>query len=303
MVKRKNGYICKTNFIYVSMKKWLFLLALVFSVSVGAAEYKLWYDTPAQVWTEALPLGNGRLGAMVYGNPEVEQIQLNEETIWAGGPNNNANPDAKTWIPRIREAVNAGRYREAQDLAGTYVKSRTNQGMPYQSFGDLRIGFAGHGRYEDYYRELSLDSARVVVRYKVDGVTYTRETFTSFVDQVVVTHISADRPGHISFNAMFTSPQPDVVIASEGDAITLNGAGMKHEGLNGVIKFQGRATVRHNGGHLLSRDGVLSVENADEATIYVSIATNFNNYRDVSGDCAARANEYLAAALQKRLPR
>ncbi len=299
MVKRKNGYICKTNFIYVSMKKWLFLLALVFSVSVGAAEYKLWYDTPAQVWTEALPLGNGRLGAMVYGNPEVEQIQLNEETIWAGGPNNNANPDAKTWIPRIREAVNAGRYREAQDLAGTYVKSRTNQGMPYQSFGDLRIGFAGHGRYEDYYRELSLDSARVVVRYKVDGVTYTRETFTSFVDQVVVTHISADRPGHISFNAMFTSPQPDVVIASEGDAITLNGAGMKHEGLNGVIKFQGRATVRHKGGHLLSRDGVLSVENADEATIYVSIATNFNNYRDVSGDCAARANEYLAAALQK----
>lgn len=281
------------------MKKWLLAFAFVFPACVSATEYKLWYDAPARTWTEALPLGNGRLGAMVYGSPAVEQIQLNEETIWAGGPNNNANPDAKVWIPRIRESVNAGRYREAQDWAAMYVKSRTNQGMPYQPFGDLRISFPEHGHYEDYYRELSLDSARVIVRYKVDGVTYTRETFTSFPDQVIVTRITADRPARISFNALFTSPHPDVRIASDGDIITLNGLCMKHEGLNGVIEFQGRAAVVQEGGRLLSRDGVLSVENADEATIYISIATNFNDYKDTSGDCEARAAGYLSAAVEK----
>lgn len=264
-----------------------------------ATEYKLWYDTPAHVWTEALPLGNGRLGAMVYGNPAAEQIQLNEETIWAGGPNNNANPEAKEWIPRIRKLLEDGKYREAQDMAAAHVKSRTNQGMPYQPFGDLRIGFLGHGCYEDYYRELSLDSARVSVRYKVDGVTYTRETFALFPDQVIVTRITADRPGKVSFNATFTSPHPDAAVASDGKEITLTGVGSKHEGLNGKIEFQGRAMVKHKGGDLVSRDGVLSVENADEATIYVSIATNFNNYKDVSGDCAARASEYLTAVEGK----
>lgn len=283
------------------MKKLYLLLALVIFASADAAtaEYKLWYDAPAYVWTEALPLGNGRLGAMVYGNPVAEQIQLNEETIWAGGPNNNANPEAKAWIPRIRELVFEGKYREAQDLATAHVKSHTNQGMPYQPFGDLRIGFSGHGRYEDYYRELSLDSARVSVRYKVDGVTYTRETFTSFPDQVVVTRITADRPGQVSFHATFTSPHPDAVVASEGEAITLSGIGSRHEGSTGVIRFHGCAKVDRKGGTLLSRDGVLSVENADEATIYVSIGTNFKNYKDVSGDPVARATGYLAAVEGK----
>ncbi len=279
------------------MKKSCFLLAFVLFAGSGvaASEYKLWYDAPARVWTEALPLGNGRLGAMVYGNPAVEQIQLNEETIWAGGPNNNANPDAKAWIPRIRKLVEEGKYREAQDMATAHVKSATNQGMPYQPFGDLRIAFPGHARYEDYYRELSLDSACVSVRYKVDGVTYRRETFVSFPDQVVVTRISADRPGKVAFSALFTSPHADVAIASEDDEITLRGAGSKHEGLKGQIEFQGRARVEHKGGESVSRDGVLSVDHADEATIFVSIATNFNNYKDVSGDCTARASKYLTA--------
>ena len=148
-------------------------------------EYKLWYDCPAQVWTEALPLGNGRLGAMVYGTPGTEQIQLNEESIWAGRPNNNANPDALEYIPKVRELVFAGKYLEAQTLATEKVMAKTNSGMPYQSFGDLRIAFPGHTRYSNYYRELSLDSARAIVRYEVDGVQYQRETITSFTDQVV----------------------------------------------------------------------------------------------------------------------
>ncbi len=281
-------------------KSLIFAGVFVLSLNVSAGQvHKLWYDTPAQVWTEALPLGNGRLGAMVYGNPANEQIQLNEETIWAGRPNNNANPEAREWIPKIRKLVFEGRYREAQDMCTAHVKSATNQGMPYQPFGDLRISFPGHGRYDNYYRELSLDSARTVVRYSVDGVNYTRETFASFPDQVVITRITSDRPGSVTFNASLTTPHPDVMIASEGDEITLSGISSNHEGLKGKVEFQGRVTALPKGGRMTSRDGVITVENADEAVIYTSIATNFNNYKDITADEEARAKEYLHKAVAK----
>ena len=281
-------------------KSLIFAGVFVLSLNVSAGQvHKLWYDTPAQVWTEALPLGNGRLGAMVYGNPANEQIQLNEETIWAGRPNNNANPEAREWIPKIQKLVFEGRYREAQDMCTAHVKSATNQGMPYQPFGDLRISFPGHGRYDNYYRELSLDSARTVVRYSVDGVNYTRETFASFPDQVVITRITSDRPGSVTFNASLTTPHPDVMIASEGDEITLSGISSNHEGLKGKVEFQGRVTAVPKGGRMTSRDGVITVENADEAVIYTSIATNFNNYKDITADEEARAKEYLHKAVAK----
>ena len=281
-------------------KSLIFAGVFVLSLNVSAGQvHKLWYDTPAQVWTEALPLGNGRLGAMVYGNPANEQIQLNEETIWAGRPNNNANPEAREWIPKIQKLVFEGKYREAQDMCTAHVKSATNQGMPYQPFGDLRISFPGHGRYDNYYRELSLDSARTVVRYSVDGVNYTRETFASFPDQVVITCITSDRPGSVTFNASLTTPHPDVMIASEGDEITLSGISSNHEGLKGKVEFQGRVTAVPKGGRMTSRDGVITVENADEAVIYISIATNFNNYKDITADEEARAKEYLHKAVAK----
>ncbi len=262
-----------------------------------AQEYKLWYDQPAHVWTEALPLGNGRLGAMLYGNPAAEQIQLNEETIWAGRPNKNANPEALEWIPKIRELVFAGKYLEAQTMATKHVKSSTNSGMPYQTFGDLRLNFPGHARYDNYYRELSLDSARAVVRYRVDGVNYQRETFTSFTDQVVITRITADQPGKVTFTATLTSPHQDVVITSEGNDITLSGVSSLHEGLKGKVEFQGRVTAKTQGGKMTNRDGVLTVEGADEAIVYTSIGTNFNNYQNITGDFVARAKEYLEKAL------
>ena len=265
---------------------------------VSAQEYKLWYDRPAQVWTEALPLGNGRLGAMVYGTPGTEQIQLNEETIWAGRPNNNANPNALEYIPKVRELVFAGKYLEAQTLATEKVMAKTNSGMPYQSFGDLRIAFPGHTRYSDYYRDLSLDSARAIVRYEVDGVQYQRETITSFTDQVVMVRLTANRPGQITFNAQLTSPHQDVMIHSEeGNCVTLSGVSSLHEGLKGKVEFQGRLTARNQGGKIACTDGVLSVEGADEATIYVSIATNFNNYLDITGNQTERAKSYLSEAL------
>lgn len=265
-----------------------------------AQEYKLWYDRPAQVWTEALPLGNGRLGAMVYGTPATEQIQLNEETLWAGRPNNNANPNALEYIPQVRQLVFDGKYLEAQTLATEKVMAKTNSGMPYQSFGDLRIAFPGHARYSNYYRELSLDSARTIVRYEVDGVRYQRETLTSFTDQVVMMRLTASRPGQITFNAQLTSPHQDVMIASADDrTVTLDGVSSLHEALKGKVEFQGRMTARHTGGRMACSDGVLAVEGADEAVIYLTIATNFNNYKDITGNATERTKTYLNSALKK----
>ena len=292
---------------------YLFVLVSVGSMyaqgkSPSVQEYKLWYDRPAHVWTEALPLGNGRLGAMVYGTPATEQIQLNEETLWAGRPNNNANPNALEYIPKVRELVFAGKYLEAQTLATEKVMAKTNSGMPYQTFGDLRIAFPGHTRYTHYYRELSLDSARALVRYEVDGVQYQREILTSFTDQVVMVRLTASRPGKITFNAQLTSPHQDVMILSEASAATgtpgaagmpcvsLSGVSSLHEGLKGKVEFQGRLTARNKGGRMACTDGVLSVEGADEAVVYVSIATNFNNYRDITGNAEERAKTYLSGA-------
>lgn len=282
------------------MKKRLLLVLLCLSgyrVTIAAQEYKLWYDEPARVWAEALPLGNGRLGAMVFGTPGTEHIQLNEETIWAGKPNNNANPEALEYIPKVRQLVFDGKYLEAQTLATEKVMAKTNSGMPYQPFGDLYISFPGHTRYTDYYRELSLDSARTIVTYKVDGVRYKRETITSFTDQVVTVHLTADRPGMITCSAHFTTPHQDVMIDSEDGQVTLSGVGSTHEMTKGKIEFQGRLAAILEGGYQTCRDGILSIEKADEATLYVSIATNFNNYKDISGDEVGRAKSYLDKAL------
>ena len=275
------------------------ILLATSSVCFSAQEYKLWYDYPAQVWTEALPLGNGRLGAMVFGNPAMEQLQLNEETLWAGRPNNNANPDALEYIPKVRELVFAGKYLEAQTLATEKVMAKTNSGMPYQTFGDLRIAFPGHARYDNYYRELSLDSARAVVSYRVDGVNYRREMITSFTDQVVMVRLTADAPGKITFNAVLTTPHQDALIATDGDCVTLSGVSSWHEGLKGKVEFQGRLTTKIKGGNSCCKDGVLLVENADEAVVYVSIATNFNNYQDITGDQVQRAKDYLTKTLKQ----
>ncbi|MBP1614470.1 MAG: hypothetical protein H6Q13_1918 [Bacteroidetes bacterium] len=268
------------------------------AADASAVAYKLWYDKPAQVWTEALPLGNGRLGAMVFGTPGMEQIQLNEETIWAGRPNNNANPDALEYIPKVRELVFAGKYLEAQTLATEKVMAKTNSGMPYQTFGDLRISFPGHTRYTNYYRELNLDSAQAVVRYQVDGVNYKRETITSFTDQVVMVRLTADVPGKITCNSILTTPHQDAVIASEGNTVTLSGVSSWHEGLKGKVEFQGRLTAKIEGGKMSCKDGVLTIEGANEVVLYVSIATNFNNYNDITGNQVERAKAYLDKALK-----
>ncbi len=258
----------------------------------------LWYDAPAAVWTEALPIANSKLAAMIFGKPSVERLQLNEETIWGGRPNNNANPEAKEYLPKVRQLVWEGKYEEAQDLATAHVLSNTNHGMPYQPFGDIYISFPGQGEYTDYYRELSLDSARSITRYTVDGVTYQREYISSLSDNVITVRLSANKKGMITCNAIFTSPHQDVSVCSENDEIVLYGISGQHEGLKGKITFTGRATAKINGGSMHSKDGVLQIKDADEAIIYITIATNFKNYDDISINDTILSEKILRDALK-----
>lgn len=278
-------------------KTFLALCALCCFMTVSAQEYRLWYNSPAEVWTEALPLGNSRLGAMVYGIPTTERIQLNEETIWAGQPNNNINKTSKEYVGKVRDLVFAGKYAEAQKMADEHLMSGSNNGMPYQTFGDLHISMTGHADYSDYQRYLSLDSAIAVTEYTAGGIRYRREALTSFTDNVIKVRLTASKGGAITFNANLSSPHHDVIIKSEGKEVSLEGVTPTHEGLKGKVKFMGRLAVKTKGGKTVSRDGVVSVTGADEAIVYVSIATNFVNYADISADEAARSREYLQKAM------
>ena len=276
----------------------LILLSAMYAASAQAGSpHKLWYDHPAQNWNEALPIGNGRLGAMVFGNVAAERLQLNEETIWAGRPNNNANPEALEYLPKVRQLVWEGRYKEAQDMATQHVQSNTNHGMPYQPFGDLYIHFSGQSGYTDYRRELSLDSAVATTRYTSDGITYQREYIASFSGNVIAVKLTASHKGAITCNAILTSPHADVGIASEGDEVTLSGTTSNHEGLKGKVTFTGRLTATAKGGSISSKDGVLSINGADEAVIYVAIATNFKHYDDISGNDTILSEKILREAL------
>ncbi|MDW8849430.1 glycoside hydrolase family 95 protein [Flavobacterium sp. MMLR14_040] len=260
---------------------------------------KLWYDKPAAIWNEALPLGNGRLGAMVFGDPAVERLQLNEETIWAGSPNSNAHNKSIKALPIVRQLIFDGKFDEAQELATQDIMSQTNDGMPYQTFGSVYISFPGHQKYTNYYRDLDIANATAKVKYTVNGVEFTREILTAFSDQVIAVKLSANKPGQITCNVFMNSPIDKTVASTEGNQIILSGLGTNFEGVKGKIKFQGRLTAKNKGGEIDASNGVLSINKADEVTLYISIATNFKNYKDISGDEIAKSKDYLAKAETK----
>ena len=264
-------------------------------------EYKLWYDQPAQTWTQALPVGNGVIGGMVFGTPAVEHIQLNEETIWAGQPNNVVNPNAKETLPEVRRLIFEGKYKEAQELANAKVMPVAvgkNMGMPYQPFGDLYIAMPGHADYTDYERWLDLDNAQSVVRYTVDGVRYEREVITPLGGQnVIAIHMTASEKGKLTFTANMTTPHENPLIRTEGQEAVLEGVSSKHESLKGKVRFMGRMAVLTKGGKTSCAGGCISVVGADEATLYLAIGTNVKNYKDITGDEVAQSKERLHNAM------
>ena len=274
------------------------MLLLFIATVIYAQESMIWYDRPAQTWTQALPLGNGKIGAMVYGNVAAERIQLNEESIWAGQPNTNVNPSAHDYLPQVRDLALAGKTREAQQLANDHVMpgENYNSGMPFQPFGDLYISQPLTGDYSQYRRWLSLDSAHCITTWRVDGVDYRREVITPLGSRLMMVRLSASQPGKITFASHLTSPHNDVLIGSEGQDVVLRGVSSKHEGVKGKVRFEGRLRVTTHGGNTSCTDGAVSVTAADEAIIYVTIATNVVNYQDISADEHARAMENLQSA-------
>jgi alpha-L-fucosidase 2 len=261
----------------------------------------LWYTKPAGVsWESALPLGNGRLGAMVYGNVATEILQLNEHTLWSGGPNRNDNPLALDSLVLIRRLLFEGKHKEAERTAGRTIISKTSQGQMFLPAGELRLHFKDHERYTDYRRELDLATAVSSVSYRVGETRFTRRTIASFPDQVIAVHLSASSQRSISFTISYRALLPSSTITTSGDGkLMLDGTGTSHEGVAGIIRYRMLSAVRAFGGTRSQTDSSLTITNADSATVYISIATSFNNYLDASGDPQQRAAAYLAPALGK----
>ena len=264
-------------------------------LSAFAGDLKLWYSRPAGNWTEALPIGNSRLGAMVYGGTEREELQLNEETFWAGSPYANNNPNARYVLPVIRQLIFEGKNREAQSLVDANFFSGKH-GMCCLPMGSLFLDFEGHDRVTDFYRDLDLSDATATTRYKIDGVDYTRTVFASFADSVIIMRMEAGKGGKLNFNVRYDAPLEHRVQGKDG-MLSISCQGIGLEGVPSALRAECRVKVFTDGVVTEAADA-LEISGAQEATLYISAATNYVNYHDVSGDAAARAERCLEQAMQ-----
>ena len=281
-----------------------FLLVLVAlgSVHAGESPLTLWYDEPAEQWTEALPIGNGRLGAMIFGKTDRELVQLNEDTLWTGGPHDYAHEGAKDHLPEIRRLLFEGKQREAEQLAMDKFMSVPLRQRSYQPFGDLLIDF-GHDTVENYRRGLSLDRGMAWVRYEVHGEEYTREVFASHPHKCLVMRFKCKGLGRISFTARLTTPHPEPTITEAGDGSLLL-AGQLGDTVNkrtketvpGVLKYAARLKVLAKDGVVTTKDDAIVVDSADSAVLLLTAATSFRNFQDVSGDPVRQTSYTLAGA-------
>jgi alpha-L-fucosidase 2 len=277
------------------------VLVIITNVTAQNDSYlKLWYTQPAKRWVEALPVGNGRLGAMVYGDPSKELIQLNEITVWAGSPYRNDNPEAREALPEVRKLIFEGRYKEAHDLVNQKFISKISNGMPYQTMGNLRLLFPGHDNYSDYYRELDIEKAVVSSRYNLNGVKYETRVFSSFPAQILVVCITADKSGSVNFSATLDRPSKVDISTNGNDELIMSGKTNDFEKVKGnLLEFETKVKILTTGGSVSASDTALTVSKADAATIYVSMATNFVNYNDISANTGEKVNNYLQNALKK----
>lgn len=287
-----------TNQFYVA------LAVCVATMTRGAAEeanersnaMKLWFDKPASQWVEALPVGNGRLGAMVFGGVVEECIQFNEDTLWTGKPHEYHHEGAVKFLPILRQLLWEGKQREAEELAMREFMSVPLRQKAYQPFGDLRLRFDGHEKATDYRRELDLDAAVVRVRYRVGDVTYERQVFASHPDRVIVMRIAADKRGRVSFTGKMDSPHASARCrAVNGEQLALFGQ-VQADGL----KFEARLRVVADGGRVVVQEDEVVVENADAATLLLAAATSFKNFRDISANPAQRCEATLKAVRDKK---
>src|SRR5262245_6917390 len=260
----------------------------------------LWYRRPAQKWVEALPVGNGRLGAMIFGGIVNERLQLNEDTLYGGGPYDPNNPESLAALPEVRRLVFEGRYSDAHKLIGAKMMARPLRQMPYQTAGDFLLTFPEARSVGNYRRELNIDTAVARVSYTAGGVQFSREIFSSPVDQAITIRLTANKPGQINFTAGMRTPQNGSVRAEGKDTLVLRGVNGAARGIAGALKFQVRARVTPKGGAIEAANGAIKVSGADEAVLLVAAATSYRRYDDVSGDPEALIKQTLDAASRKK---
>ena len=235
---------------------------------------------------------------------DKETIQLNEHTVWSGSPNRNDNPLSLDSLAIIRQLIFEGKQKDAERIANRVIITKKSHGQKFEPVGSLQLAFDGHDNFSNYYRELDIERAIAKTSYTVGDVIYTREALASFPDRVVVMRLTASKPGSISFTASFTTPQKRATIktirtARGAKELTISGTTSDHETVKGMVNFKGIVRMKPEGGSLMETDTSLTIKNANAVTIYISIATNFNNYNDISGDENKRAADYLNKAFSK----
>jgi alpha-L-fucosidase 2 len=250
-------------------------------------------------WDKALPVGNGRLGAMVFGGVVNERLQLNEDTLYAGGPYDNVNPEAHDALPEVRRLLFEGKYAEGAKLVTEKVLAKPLREMPYETVGNLELTFPAVTTVENYRRDLDLDTAIAHVQYAAGGVQYTREVLSSPVDQVIAVHLTASQPGKISFTAAMDTPQKATVTATAPATLIMSGVNGDAYGIKGALKFESRVRVLAQGGKTSIEGGKVKVDGANSATLLMAAATSYKSYKDVSGDPAAAGEKTIAAAGKK----
>ncbi|MEU8199348.1 glycoside hydrolase N-terminal domain-containing protein [Microbispora amethystogenes] len=266
----------------------------------AANDMALWYDKGAGTdWLRALPIGNGRLGAMVYGNVDVERLQLNEDTIWGGGPYDQSNTKGAAALAEIRSLVFADQWSQAQTLIDQNMLGKPAGQLAYQTVGNIRLTFPSTTGFTEYDRQLDLTTATTSVNYSLNGVRFKREVFASAPDQVIVIRLTADKPGSITFSATFDSPQRTTRTSPDSSTVALDGVSGNFEGITGQVKFLALAKAVAEGGTVTSSGGTLQVAAADSVTLVVSIGSSYVNYKDVSGDYQGIAQRHLDAATSK----
>ena len=295
----------------------------------GGDGHRLWYRQPAVRWEEALPIGNGRLGAMVFGRPAQERLQLNEDTLWAGSPYNPDNPDARMALPEVRRLIAAGRYKEATELASAKVMARPLQQMPYGTLGDLFLSFDGAERPLSYERDLDLETAVASTRYRTSRGAVLREAFASAPDQVVVLRLQVSGGERLSFavdhrgprRARYTTPDyqgsaTELVGTQSVDWLlheetTPSGGGSVANDGEGTLLIAGRNQGERDiapgltyamkvkivtDGRVETGGGRLKVIGARSATLLIAAATSYRNFADVGGDPVALVRARIARA-------
>jgi alpha-L-fucosidase 2 len=286
------------------------LLSIVFllsGISAARAEQgtlRLWYDKPAGSWVEALPIGNGSMGGMVFGGVAEERIQFNEDTFWSGKPMDRQSPEAAANLDKIRRLLFNGKQKEAEKLAMDTFMSRPLRQETYQTCGELILKFnlPKDAKMADYRRDLDLDAAMATASFEHEGVTYHRVVIASYPDEVIVIRLTADKPGKIGFTASFTTPHADhSVSVVDGNTVVLNANATPHKRtkVECKLRMEARAKVLAKGGSVATKDNTIAVRGADSVTILLAAATNYVNWKDISADPRKRCADRLKAAAEK----